>query len=133
MLLYNVVWHARNGKKFFEGTLAKESVGKKLLVMITGHRISLAKLKATWHIYPMEDVQEEPEESGVKRSLLVVPKDEGRDEIVTRLSKAAEAGKIDENVWATPGLPMLIFITAGFIAALLVGDIVWVLISAVLR
>jgi preflagellin peptidase FlaK len=133
MLLYNVVWHARNGKKFFEGTLAKESAGKKLLVMITGHRIALEKLKKTWHIYPMEDIQQENEETPAKRSLFVVPKDEGRDEVVTRLSQAAEKGKINENVWATPGLPMLIFITAGFIAALLVGDIVWVLISAVLR
>ena len=81
----------------------------------------------------MEDMQEETEENQPKRSLLVVPKDEGRDEIVTRLSKAAESGKIDENVWATPGLPMLIFITAGLVAALLVGDVVWILISAVLR
>jgi preflagellin peptidase FlaK len=133
MLLYNVVWHARNKKKFFESTLAKESVGKKLLVVITGHRVPLEKLKKTWHIYPMEDIQEETQENAAKRRLLAVPKDEGRDEIVTRLSKAAESGKIDENVWATPGLPMLIFITAGLVAALLVGDVVWILISAVLR
>ena len=133
MLLYNVVWHARNGKKFFEGTLEKESIGKKLLVVITGHRIALDKLKATWHIYPMEDVEQEIGENSVKRSLLVVPKDEGRDDIVSRLSKAADEGKIDNNVWATPGLPMLIFITAGLVAALLVGDVVWILISVVFR
>ena len=131
MLMYNLVWHARNGKKFFEGTLAKESIGKKLLVVITGHRIPLEKLKTTWHIYPMEDTTEEGNTS-LKRSLLVVPRDEGRDEIVSHLSKAAKEGKIDKNVWATPGLPMLIFITAGLIAALLFGDIVWILISTVL-
>ncbi len=130
MLLYNVVWHTTKNKKFFEGTLTKESIGKKLLVVITGHRVPLEKLKATWHIYPMEDL--EGDEPSLKRSLLVVPKDEGRDEIVSRLSNAASAGKIDNNVWATPGLPMLIFITAGLVAALLVGDIVWILISAIL-
>jgi preflagellin peptidase FlaK len=133
MLVYNVVWHARTGKKFFAGTLAKESLGKKLLVMITGHRVLLQKLKETWHVYPIEDVQEESGENSPKRSLLVVPKDEGRDEIVARLSKAADSGKIDKHVWATPGLPMLIFITIGLVAALLVGDVVWVLISVVLR
>ena len=133
MLLYNVVWHARTGKKFFEGTLSKESAGKKLLVMITGHKVLLQKLKETWHVYPMEDVQEENGENPPERSLMVVPKDEGRDEIVARLSKAADSGKIDYHVWATPGLPMLIFITIGLVAALLVGDIVWILISAVLR
>lgn len=132
MLLYNIVWHVRTGKKLFEGTLAQQSVGKKLLVMITGHRVSLQKLKETWHVYPMEDVQESDEDSP-KRTLLAVPKDEGRTEIITRLSKAAETGKIDEHVWATPGLPMLIFITAGLIVALLFGDVVWILISAVLR
>jgi preflagellin peptidase FlaK len=131
MLLYNVVWHARNSKRFFEGTLAKESIGKKLLVVITGHRIPLDKLKATWHIYPMEDAEEG--DTSLKRSLLVVPKDEGRDDTVSRLSKAADEGKIDNNVWATPGLPMLIFITAGLVAALLVGDVVWILISVVFR
>ncbi len=133
MILYNVVWHARNGKKFFEGTLRNESIGKKILVTITGHRIPTDKLKATWHIYPMEDIEQTNGEELPKRSLLVVPKDEGRDDVVSRLSKAADEGKIDKNVWATPGLPMLIFITTGLIAALLVGDIVWILISVILR
>lgn len=132
MLIYNVVWHARHGKKFFEGTLEKESLGKKLLVVITGHRIPLNELKAKWHIYPMEDVEND-QNAAPKRSLLVVPKDERRDDTVSRLSKAVDEGKIDKNVWATPGLPMLIFITAGLIAALLVGDIVWILISVILR
>ncbi len=133
MILYNVIWHAKNGEKFFEGTLKKEPVGKKLLVIVTGHRIPLEQLKAKWHIYPMEDVETTGEGESPKRSLLVVPKDEGRDDIISRLSKATDEGKIDKNVWATPGLPMLIFITAGLIAALLVGDIVWILISVVLR
>jgi preflagellin peptidase FlaK len=133
MLIYNVVWHAKTGRKFFQGTLAKESVGKKLLVIVTGHRVPLQKLKDTWHVYPMEDVHHENAENPLKRSLLVVPKDEGRDEVVARLAKAADAGEIDEHVWATPGLPMLIFITIGLVVALLLGDVVWILISAILR
>jgi prepilin signal peptidase PulO-like enzyme (type II secretory pathway) len=35
-------------------------------------------------------------------------------------------------VWATPGLPMLIFITLGLIVALLFGDIVWLLVRFIL-
>ncbi len=132
MLFFNVVWHAKNGRKFFEGSLEKESIGKKLLVAITGYRVPVDRLKTTWHIYPMEDVEHIDGEAPPKRTLLVVPKDEGRDEVVSRLSKSVDSGKIDKNVWATPGLPMLIFITAGLIAALLFGDIVWILISTVL-
>ena len=132
MFLYNVVWHKKNGKKLFEGTLNSESLGKKAIAMITGHKVSIAELKAKWHVYPIEDIQDENSENQPKRSLVVVPKDEGRDEIVERLSKAIDSGKIDAHVWATPGLPMLIFVTFGLIVALLFGDIVWVLVSTVL-
>ncbi|HUT16837.1 MAG TPA: A24 family peptidase C-terminal domain-containing protein [Acidobacteriota bacterium] len=132
MLLRNLIWRITTGKKIFEGTLGTESIGKKILVMITGYKVSVAKLKEKWHVYPMEDVEEENGENPLKRKLVVVPKDEHRDEIVERLSKAVDAGKIDAYVWATPGLPMLIFITIGLIVALLFGDIVWLLVSFVL-
>jgi preflagellin peptidase FlaK len=130
MLLRNLIWRIKTGKKIFEGTLGTESVGKKILVMITGYKVSVAKLKEKWHVYPMEDVEEGG--AALKRKLVVVPKDEGRNEIVERLSKAVDAGKIDAYVWATPGLPMLIFVTIGFIVALLFGDVVWLLVSFVL-
>ena len=129
LLFYNLFWRIKTGKKVFEGTLASEPFWKKVLVLITGYRVSVAKLQAKWHIYPMEDITEENGEDPAKRKLVVVPKDEGRDEIVARLSKAVDAGKIDANVWATPGLPMLIFVTVGLIIALLFGDIVWLLVS----
>ena len=99
--------------------------------MITGYKVPIAKLKEKWHIYPMEDINDD-EENTLKRKLVVVPRDEGRDEIVERLSKAADAGKINDRVWATPGLPMLIFVTLGLIVALLFGDLVWILVSSVL-
>ena len=41
-------------------------------------------------------------------------------------------GKISDGVWATPGLPMLIFVTVGLIIALSLGDIVWILVSHLL-
>ena len=128
MILRNVVWHKRAGKHMFEGSLAKESVGKKILVMITGYRVKVDVLKAKWHVYPMEDVEDV---SGT-RKLVVVPKEEGRDQIVERLSNAIDAKAIDGYVWATPGLPMLIFVTLGLVVALFFGDIVWLLVQAVL-
>lgn len=127
----NVVWHRKTGKKMFTGTLAKESIGKKILILITGYKVTVDKLKAKWHIFPMEDVEDKGE-NGLERKLVVVPHDDGRDAIVERLSNAAKAGKIDNYVWATPGLPMLIFITAGLIVALLFGDVVWLLVRFVI-
>jgi preflagellin peptidase FlaK len=133
LLLRNLIERAKTGKPVFEGTLAKESLGKKILVLLTGKKYPVATLKAKWHVYPMEDiVEEENGETAPKRKLVVVPRDEGRDEIVARLSKAADEGKIDNRVWATPGLPMLIFVTVGLIIALAFGDIVWILVSHLL-
>jgi hypothetical protein len=74
--------------------------------------MTIDKLKQKWHLFPMEDVNDHGEVN-LKRKLVVIPHDEGRNEMVERLSTAADAGKIDSYVWATPVLPMLIFITAG--------------------
>jgi preflagellin peptidase FlaK len=132
MILLNAKWRVTTGKKLFGGTLATESLGKKILVLVTGYKMPLDKLKEKWHVYPLEDVEEGNDGQPLKRKLVVVPRDEGRDEIVKRLSKAADAGKIDSHVLATPGLPMLIFVTVGLVLALVFGDIVWLLIRFLL-
>ncbi len=75
----------------------------------------------------MEDVDDRYVEN---RKLVIVPREEGRDKIVERLSNAAEAKSIDSYVWATPGLPMLIFVTLGLVVALFFGDIVWLLVRS---
>jgi hypothetical protein len=131
MLMRNLIQRATTGKKLFEGSLSTESIGKKMLVLITGYKVSVAKLKEKWHVYPMEDLDSDGEGSP-KRRLVVVPRDEGRSEIVERLSNAVDAGKISDYVWATPGLPMLIFVTIGLIVALLFGDLVWLFVSFIL-
>jgi preflagellin peptidase FlaK len=123
MLLRNVVWRQRTGKRLFEEGLEKESLGRKILVLITGYRVPISKLKEKWHVYPMEDVEEDRD--WLKRKLVIVPRDEDRNAIVERLAKAVESGRIQENVWATPGLPMLIFMTVGLVIALFFGDVIW--------
>jgi preflagellin peptidase FlaK len=131
MILRNLIWHKKTRTKMFEGTLASESIGKKFLVLITGYKMSISKVKEKWHIFPMEDIKDDM--VNLKRKLIVVPHDdEGREKIVERLSKAVEDGKISVYVWATPGLPMLIFITLGLVVALFVGDFVWLLVRFIL-
>jgi preflagellin peptidase FlaK len=126
LLFHNIIWCWRTGRQLFEDEQREAPIGKKLLVLLTGYKVDVKKLKEKWHIYPLEDVEET--ESETKRKLLILPKDEEREAIVKRLEKAVKAGKIHEKVWATPGLPMLIFITTGLIIALIYGDIVWALI-----
>jgi preflagellin peptidase FlaK len=128
----NVLWRWRTGKKLFEEGQRTESVGKKILVLITGYKVPIKKLKEKWHVYPLEDIEENVE-SGFRRKLVVLPKDEGRDAVVGRLDKAIETGTIQDGVWASPGLPMLILVTLGLIVALFFGDIVWTLVTVLLR
>jgi len=129
-LLRNLLWKSRNEKGFFEG-LEKESVGRKILTLLCGYKVKISKLEKGEHLYPLEDVNvNETGES--RRKLLVFPKDEEREEILARISEAVDEGKIENHVWATPGLPMLIFITAGLIVALACGDIVWIILRSIL-
>jgi prepilin signal peptidase PulO-like enzyme (type II secretory pathway) len=82
-------------------------------------------------MYPLEDfnVNDDGER---KRKLLVFPKYEEREKIVSRITENVKGEKLEGGIWATPGLPLLIFITAGVFIALAYGDIVWFLISAVM-
>jgi preflagellin peptidase FlaK len=130
LLFRNLSLKMATGTPLFADSLSQESIGKKVLVLVTGQKFPIATLKAKWHVYPLEDISV-PENEGdkPKRKLVIVPNDEGRDEVVSRLSQAVDGGQIDSKVWATPGLPMLIFITVGLGIALSFGDIVWVLVA----
>ena len=129
-LLRNLLWTARNRGGLFEG-LEKESLGRKILALFSGYKVKTSKLEKG-HMYPLEDVYVN-EEGDRKRKLLVFPKDEEREEIVARILENVKEEKVDGVVWATPGLPLLIFITAGLIIALAYGDIVWILLSLFLK
>jgi preflagellin peptidase FlaK len=130
MILRNLIWHKKTRTKMFPGTLASESIGKKFLVLITGYKMSISKVKEKWHIFPMEDIDDL--DINIKRKLVIMPHDEGREKIVERLNTATQENKIDSYIWATPGLPMLIFVTVGLVVALFLGDFVWLLVRFIL-
>lgn len=126
-LFRNLLWSARNKKSMFEG-MKQESFGHKVLAVISGYKVKLSKLE-NGHMYPLEDV--ETSEDGTKRrKLLSFPKYEDREDIISRLR---ESMKETSEVWVTPGLPLLVFITAGVIIALTYGDIVWILLGLILK
>jgi len=129
-LVRNLLWKLKTGDKLFEG-FESESTGRKVLAAITGYKINVAKLRRHEYMYPLEDISA-ADGSQVERKLLVMPKDEGREQIVDRISKAVENGKIQNDIWATPGLPMLIFITAGLVIALVFGDLIWIILASLL-
>lgn len=127
-LTRNILWRLR-GSRLFEG-YENVSIGRKILALLCGYKVSVTKLKESF-LYPLEDYHM-TQTGGSKRSLLIFPKDEDRDNVVERIMKAKDEGKIEDSVWATPGLPMLIFITIGFILALTIGDIIWIVLGHIL-
>ena len=126
-LFRNILWTARNREGVFEG-LETESFGRKILALISGYKVKMSKLEKG-HMYPLEDV--ELTEGGQKnRKLLVFPKYEEREDIIARIREDVKMEK--REVWVTPGLPLLIFITTGLIIALAYGDIVWFLLGSII-
>jgi len=125
-LLRNFLWKLRAKAGLFAG-FENESVLRKITVLITGYKVEPASLEKTLHSYPLEDITVK-EDGSTERKLLTFPKDETRESIVARIVSRSKEGKIPDGVWATPGLPLLIFITAGLILALLVGDLVWIIL-----
>ncbi len=130
-LLRNSFWRLRKGAKLFEG-FENESVWRKILVLITGYKVELATLKKNPHVFPLEDIV--TKDTGEdERQLLLLPKDEDQETAVATLLSAGRQGKIQDGVWVTPGLPLLIFITAGLIIALLFGDMLWLFLRFILK
>ena len=129
-LFRNIFWKVKTRRGIFEG-VESESFGRKMLALVSGYKINISKLKMG-HTYPLEDV-EVNHEGVIKRKLLVFPDYEEREEIFARIIKHVENDKLIGGVWATPGLPLLIFITAGLIISLFYGDIIWILISSLIR
>lgn len=127
-LLRNFVWRQRMGQRLFEG-FENESFGRKTLALLCGYKVSVADLEKSF-LYPLEDYQT-TQQGEMKRRLLLFPNDETREKIVQRIVKAKNEGKIQNTIWATPGLPMLIFITIGLILAFTVGDIVWIVLGRI--
>jgi len=127
MLLRNFVWKLKKDSNLFEG-LEKETLWKKILTIICGYKASIEKLKEKDYYYPLEDVKEN--EKNIKRFIVIFPSDEEREKILARLEYYIGKGIINEYVWASPGLPMLVFVTLGFIAALFLGDLVWLLVNS---
>jgi preflagellin peptidase FlaK len=129
-LARNSVWRLRKRTGLFSG-FEHESVWRKILVLITGYKVELAALEKKTHVYPLEDITKK-ETGEDERRLLTVPKDETQETIIARIVSAGREGRIGNGVWVTPGLPLLIFITAGLIVAVLYGDIIWMLLRFLL-
>lgn len=127
--LRNIVDLARNGRKIFEG-LESAKLMTKAFAFLTGYRVDIEKLRSKKHHYIILEEFVRGENGTIKRRLKVLQRLSIGEE--NDLEKSIPED-LDGKIWVTMGLPFLTFITAGFIAAIFIGDMIFLLINLILR
>jgi len=95
--------------------------GGKILYYFTGYKVDADKIPRFHNLLEyMKDGKLERGRRGI----------EPNEKIISALIQAKREGKID-GVWVTPGLPFLVFITAGFYISIILGDILFLMISLI--
>ena len=98
---------------FFRNVLRREK--GKIIYYFIGYKVDVD------NIPKFHNLLEYIDENG--RIVRVIKAVEPDDEMLKRLKDAKNKGVIDK-VWVTPALPFLIFMTAGFVVAIVLGDLI---------
>jgi len=129
IISYNFLKLFQTRGRLFEG-LENEPFWSKILAFATGFKVDPDKLKNGTHYIPLECFSR-GKDGEIHRHLRISPRLEEEpspeSDCLDNVSKEP-----DGKVWATLGLPFLIFITVGFAAALLFGDfITWLVVQLI--
>ncbi len=94
---------------------------RKPLYMLIGYRTSVSGLGKS-HIRMIESYKDT--DSGIRFSFTRTGTELTSD-VIAELRGHVRTGKMKDSVWVTPGLPFMIPITAGFITAVVFGDLIF--------
>jgi preflagellin peptidase FlaK len=131
MIGKNLILWAKLKSHMFDG-LEDEPAWKKAVAFVTGFPAQLVQLQSTFYLYPMESIVED--ERGTRRTLQIYSNaDVDRQELVSDFIDSLQKISSPNRVWVTPGLPMLVFILAGVVIALIFGDPVFAGIFLLLK
>jgi len=115
-------------EKLFEG-LENESLLSKAVAFATGFKVRTEKMKGSSFYFLLERFSKE-ENKGVVRRLKVTPRLD--DDPQKEAQQKELLNELNGKIWVTPGLPFLVFVTAGFVAALVAGDFTsWLILRIV--
>jgi len=112
IMCHNIVRYVQLKGEIFKG-LEHEPFWKKALVFVSGIKVNPEKLRDNSHYIPLESLVIS-EGGEVTRHLKVSPQLEEKNSM--------DLESLDGEIWVTPGLPFLIFVTIGFITAFFFGD-----------
>ena len=126
----NLIKRASVGKGLFQG-FERESVLRKVLVLLTAYKTSFSSLESKVYLYPAEEVAV-VDSKPVRQFHLVASAAEERDKLVSGLEGYKEQGMFSDGVWVSPGLPHLVFLTASLLVTVVIGDLMmWLFFRAV--
>jgi preflagellin peptidase FlaK len=126
VVIRNLSWKYRTRKGLFEN-YEETALSAKIVAFLTGYKTNFKILKEKVYLYPME----EPSRSnhGFPRRLrLFSSANADRDDLVRNLGNCL---KNNEEVWVSPGIPLLLFILMGLVSTTIMGDVLlWLAIRA---
>ncbi|MCS7365381.1 MAG: prepilin peptidase [archaeon GB-1867-035] len=126
ILTYNIA-RKLEGETLFED-LKEEKLWKKILVLLTGYKIPISKLKEKPFIYPLEKI--EVIKGSIKREIKIRIGITTGEEELEKIFKIIENNRITGKIWVTPALPMLIFMTIGLLISIMYGDVIYLLLMS---
>jgi len=121
-VLRNVYWLVSKKEKLFY-ELESESLGKKILAFISGFKISIDEYKTDKHLHLIEKIESKNGTKERHLEILFILENHGED-LNDYVPKEYLNMNSSRNVWVTSLIPMIIFITLGYLATLIIGDTV---------
>jgi preflagellin peptidase FlaK len=127
VVVKNLAWKYKTRRGFFENYEAVPLLTK-IATFLTGYKTRFKVLKDRVYLYPMEEILRN--NGGFLRRLkLFTPADIERNDLVRDLEGFLMN---DEEVWVTPGIPLLVFVLIGLVSTTLIGDVlIWIVIQGV--
>jgi preflagellin peptidase FlaK len=116
----NIFLLSKQRSGIFRG-FEREPMWKKALALVTGFPAELSVLRSTFYLYPMEKIVEDKD--GARRTFQTYSNaDVDREQVLSEFFDALKKVGSPNTVWATPGLPLLVFMLLGLVIGLTVGD-----------
>jgi len=112
-------------------SLSRGELKANLRYAFIGYEKSLEAVSGMKHTRLVHLYDDDEEGGDIKRSF-IFGGIEIDAEVVEALKKYHAQGKIGDKVWVTPELPFILFITAGFLSALLFGNLVFCILLSLL-